>query len=112
MQTFQYHAVIITSKFKPDFVMLYQKIVFIIVTTLIASNVTNIKLDLKFLDKHIYKLLLLSLALCVLEGSLFFTLSRDTSICTQGFFWGTYRDVLNIQGVYFIMYLSHLSVVT
>ena len=62
------YAVTITGKFQPDFVMLCQQIVFIVVMTLIASNITNIKLHLKFPDKPIYKLLLLTLVLCMLEG--------------------------------------------
>ena len=35
------YAITFTGKFQPDFVMLYQKIVFIIVMTVIASNVTD-----------------------------------------------------------------------
>ena len=66
-------AITVTGKFEPDFVILCQNIVLIIVTTLIGSNVTNIKLHLKFPDKHIHKLLLLTLAHCVSEGSLFCT---------------------------------------
>jgi len=65
------YAVTVTGKFQPDFVMLCQKIVFIIVTTLIASNVTDIKIHLKFPDRHFHRLLLLILVLCLLEGSLF-----------------------------------------
>jgi len=67
------YAITVTGKFQLDFVMLCQKTVFIIFATLIGPNITNIKLHLKFPDKHIYKLLLLTLVLCMLEGSLFCT---------------------------------------
>jgi len=66
--------------------MLCQKLIFIIVTTLIASNVTDIKLHLKFPDVH--KLLLLILVLCVLESSPFLHLARIPAFVPKVFFFG------------------------
>ena len=53
-----------------------------------SLNVSDIKLHLEFPDKHIHKLLLLILVLCVLESSPFLHLAGIPAFVPKVFFFG------------------------